>query len=699
MNFIEFMKKIFKTKENNINNLINISDSFIMPTRQVFKDNKEMLEQIDSYKEEYKKILSEKKLLFSMDLTNNINEDIRMYSELITNIFIKEEKIEEKIETKIKLFYKVNKLNLYKQEINRLYLECTARLISLLEIFNERKLFMPKYKKEAILFAINNLTNAILVFEAQRNAIEIEKENYLNNYTMIDINNYVYEIKRKEFIKNKIRLLNMILRVINKKVEGDDLIDILSYERELEIYAYKNKDGIISLKRDIDFYNTTKDKRKFDEFCLSASLYSLERRALLYFYYGKNLIDMDYIYKLYELKLKTLVCKNMDRESLLVDSLRLEREAYTEIVFNKLERIINGQNQEISKLFGSDSKKAISHIIEQLKTDGIFDVENILISDNLNFLFSFDSDDGYIKFLNRVQISTEFYSEFIIFYHRFFTWEKEIPITSLYEMIRLNNIMPNILGNRNRYYLYKLWQKHLDYYKLPEGITKVSISQQDDLEELAATLYQELNNSVKGKKLILPHTLESFEGNLFAKNTVKELVLNDGIKSIDVNTLDCAQSKTLIIPPSLKNVVIPSKPDGKKFYEDKYYNISDSTLTKIETIVFTNYKNSKLLKNTEGLKNLFANTLGFEDRKTGPKLKSSLKEIILIDQNEKTFIFDLSDMSFNIQAFTRVRTNRFNNMIKKREVGWCIEKIKERIEKEFEHFEKNKQLSLSKPYN
>jgi len=689
VDIIAWLKQLFKKENINVNRLINISDSFVMPTREIFKENDEMLKLIETYKAEYKNILKDKKLLFSMDLTNNINDDIRMYGELIANVFMDDDEFSHTFKYKIKTFYKTIKLSLYSEDLSKLYLECTARLVALLEIFNERKLFMSKHKKDALLFAINNLTNAIVVFEAQRGAIQIEKENYLNNHATFNEKEHSgYERERKKFIQEKVKILNRVVPFIGKKLDSENLSDLIILERELEIYVYKNKDNVESLrdevsKLDIHLCDDTYplDMNIFDD------ILNLERQVLIFYYFGKDLISLDELVRIYENKFLFII--QMDKNKFIdaIDSgLSLEYDCYSKLCSRKFEIIMKGKNPVISELFMENSIDAIRYIFERCS---IRHGNTTLVGPSpylAKFVFAFDSTEAFLKYLDTGVVKIEenelilgslendnenFISGEVIsrtslsMLESIFEWNDFMPKISLYELVNINGLNPDTLYrsgrwdyhmNEREYKLYQLYQQASDYYKLPEGIKKIDGNNSIKKEE--ASVFENIVSYAKGKRLVLPDSLEVFHGRIFPTCSISDVVLNDNIRSVSMSLLGNV-SENLIIPASLETIVDDILRQFVFEYEfvfgggtddHRWYTLNTIGFNALNTITFQDYENSKLLQNRESLRLLFADTLYIQKSKKTWKLKTKVKTLVLIEGNvEFVYTIDLSDLEWSLR--------------------------------------------------
>lgn len=607
MKLTDFIKNIFNKKEANINDIIKISDSFILPNRDIFKNNKEILTLIDKYKDEYNIILSNNKYILSMDLTNNINEKIRMYNALITNIFVDDKDIMEySIKNKIQMFYKVNKLKMYDNVIKLLYLECMERLIALVEIYSKRKIFLSKNKKEALSFAINNLINALVVFEGQKRAIELEKENFLNKYAIpvFEFEEEIYEEEKQKFFENKIKELNIMLPIINKKFINNNISDILLLERQLEIYVYNNKNKSGKLIERINNYFMQEEYIEYNEI----EFRNLEAMVLIFYYYGKNIISDDILYKLYFLKFNYIInLENDKRDKYLSNSLDIEREMYLKIIERKIETILKGNNRVINNVFKLDSTRAIKDIIDELKDNNIFNYKKILYSNKLDLLFSFDTGYGFIKYLDSIKVNKNDYDDKIDFASEIFSWENKIPLSSIYKMLEVGALKKNQNYKSNLYEIYKLFQKNnfSINYRLPEGIKAISIDPLLDIHESTDKMLDNLIEKCKRKIVVLPNSLKYFYGDLYKKNHLKGLELNDNIEFISEDVLKSAPVKKLIIPASLRHIF--SSRDFSVYSNS--YNRNKLFFEELDTIAFKDYENSKILYDKEMLKCILESTL------------------------------------------------------------------------------------------
>jgi len=196
----------------------------------------------------------------------------------------------------------------------------------------------------------------------------------------------------------------------------------------------------------------------------------------------------------------------------------------------------------------------------------------------------------------------------------------------------------------------------LDYYQLPWGINSIEGSVIFDQRSLV----KNMRYSARGKKLVLPDSLKRFNSDIFSPNSVKELVLSDYIESVSIEVLNCAPLNTLVIPASLQEIVA----NGFHFSQlyDNAFDLDETPplfrlelldFKNLETLIFKDYENSKILYNTDMLRYILKNTLYIEEDEFGNiVLKLMLKTIILKSAyDDSVYSFDISDISLTIREY------------------------------------------------
>ena len=256
MQIKKFWSKIFR-KDIPINTLANLKDLIPFPKRENFKDNEVMLELIDLYKKKYLETISVSKYSIGSDLRpHKLYKELKMNQDLLLRIGLKDD------ETYIDVFAKnlneiidFAKLNLYYEQIISLELETKARIMALNEIMHE-KLFLFKGRKNEISNVINNLYVTLMIYESGKEYIE-------NKRVSITLQNKLYNLKKEEltekdltYLQGKVKELKNLSQIFatspNLDLTSGNLIHNLGkIERDLEIYAYENKDDILSLKKEV----------------------------------------------------------------------------------------------------------------------------------------------------------------------------------------------------------------------------------------------------------------------------------------------------------------------------------------------------------------------------------------------------------------------------------------------------------------
>ena len=67
MSFLEWTKSLFKKKEQLETGVVRVSDAIKTPGREYFKDDNEALIEIDNFKKEYLRLLSNRKTMVSSE--------------------------------------------------------------------------------------------------------------------------------------------------------------------------------------------------------------------------------------------------------------------------------------------------------------------------------------------------------------------------------------------------------------------------------------------------------------------------------------------------------------------------------------------------------------------------------------------------------------------------------------------------------
>lgn len=586
MNFINKLKSLF-FNETQVG-IINLGDIIQIPGRDYYKDDIEKINSIDSYKEQYLQLLSQKRTITTRELKfDNLQEDMIMNVDLLLHSIITDEHFLNLASEE--LMIQMAKLKMYLLEINKMEVETITRLIALKEL--EKGKGVPRRNKNCLTDEINNLSNSLVIFLGQKTAIQKEIDAYLRT---ISINNsekdYDILFKRWEnlwFISSSILEPSAVNRI-------DDLITkIAIVERWLEIYAYKNKNEIKMLDSQLEELNNiekTKDNKKD----LLEKISYLEQRYLLFYEYGRNVIYEEQIQNLYKVKFDILTCDiDFLRESPIhKDDYGFSY--YQDIIFSKIERILKGENASVKVSFQDDVIKAIEIIIDALKNaDGEFDYELILKNKYmLNLVISFDEKFGFEEMLSNNTLyplisykNMNFFEDILYRNTGGIEWSYSIPLKSALSILPKELIPDNEYADEKIYIaIYKLYEiskkyENQNFYDLPSGIVTIDASKVYD--KIVLKIMQESDNKI----LMFPDTLKSIEGNLFTGHH-QNLSLNDGLEMIGLHAFKYYQGNSIVIPSSVR----------------KISNDSFAGKEKYAYIEFDNYENSLLLKDKEALK-------------------------------------------------------------------------------------------------
>lgn len=574
MNFINKLKSLFFNEVEV--GIINLGDIIQIPGRDYYKDDIEKINLIDSYKEQYLQLLSQKRTITTRELKfDNLQEDMIMNVDLLLHSIITDEHFLNLASEE--LMIQMAKLKIYLLEINKMEVETITRLIALKELEKGKR--VPRRNKNCLTDEINNLSNSLVIFLGQKTAIQKEIDAHLRT---ISINNsgkdYDILLKRWErlcFISSSILELSTVNRI-------DDLITkIAIVERWLEIYAYKNKNEIKILDSQLEELNNI-EKTKDNKNDLLHKINGLEQKYLLFYEYGRNVVSDEQIKNLYKVKFNILTC---DIDFLRESPIREDDygyEYYKDIIFNKLQNIILGKNNYFNNTFPNDMRQALSIIREYYKGDwGGYDGDYVLYKKYmLNLLLSFDKEDGFKKMLsNNILLANSTDNDERNEFENIFSnisgieWDYLVPLVSLLSII--DDFSCNHPINR----LYQLMKKseiNTTYYKLPEGIISI------DSDILSSRVSKYIRREIKDKKeLVMPSTLKSISGNLF-NSEFQKLSLNSGLEYIGPVVFDLFKGESISIPSSVS--YIDEEGIGK---------------SNLEYINFEDFEHSKLLNNKE----------------------------------------------------------------------------------------------------
>ena len=328
MSIIKYLKNLFN-KENNAY-LINGYVSFAIPKRDVL--NEKQIEILTTTKEEYLGLLKNN-IFTSLDLEiDDINEKREMYTKLLLNNMMSETKNNKVLSIKLKN---------YESDLINLRETLLIRLIALSEIVNQNR--FKRITRDAIINEIGKIQLSLVTIDSQIVSIHNEIEAYLSNPQIgLDLDKRICDLEKlSEDIVKKCELCS-------KEVY------IAYLERSLEIYCYKNKEEVSSLKDELDSLRCSEiDDNNIN--LLKERINRLEKMYEIYYEFDRNTIIKEDMYSLYEAKFYIHAY-----DYSFTNYNDLEKEVYLDIISKKINTLLNGNSPYILNLIENEDKdKAI----------------------------------------------------------------------------------------------------------------------------------------------------------------------------------------------------------------------------------------------------------------------------------------------------------------------------------------------------
>ncbi len=616
INLLKKKKTKFITKE-----LISLSSLAQVPTLDYFKNNNQVLSLINLYKKDYLEILIKEKVLTSNELkAKELHNKLKMIHTLIEQNTLGDELFEKVFfneEDKVKALIHLRKFTIYNEQIKDLEEEIVSRIIALKEIL--KKTFLNRQKRISIINEINNLTNIFVILMNQKETLRL----CLNNYGLkcFDITKEKDKEKEEKLIRERKEKLNVYQKQAFGKIvyELNDLNDMAKVEVALEEYVYKSNEKVKKLKEELNNINSLEEIEK------------LEKKYYLYYEFGKNFVTINELKDLYKIKFKILtngLIGTIQPFILYRNVEKIELEVYKEIIMQKLNDLLIGDNKYLKETFKKDYPKALLEITKQLKRKNEYNPETILRSRyKLNLLLATEVTSGISLFFTNYKIYATDYVD-LQMYHGIFDWEEEIPLESIYRLEKINKI-------KNRSLLYDLYVKNNpvfkeNYYLFP-GVKKIKRelvifdpetgyyhSYGPTTEHLLETIKKE----AIGKTVIMPNSLKIYDCNFFEDTLIKGIIFPEGFTVLGNKVLANNKLSYISLPSTLTTI------NGAVFENRQ----------KIDTIVFTNFRNSNILGNENLFYNLLKELIGsyvLKNISYGYKNIFNFNRIVLLDGDER----------------------------------------------------------------
>lgn len=356
MNLKSIIKRIFKIKDEEYS-LVNNYDITLIPSRDMFKDNIEIVKLIDFYKEEYKKILKQR-IFTSIDLKiDNLVNLMNMNIDLVlkqclyekNKMFIEDDldEHEKQILRETNNLTSLAKLKMYQEEIESLELKNICKVIALDELSKVIKYNLSMNKRNSIKNELSNLVNIMTIFKSQRTSINLEIENYKNDIENIKVNSFGRDIKYKNTRYYNATKYIFVLPQKYRFIYNEAVLTVPEFtaiiERALEIYIYEHKDLIEKFRDELEKINK-EEKNLGDKQKLITKITKIEYIFKLFDLHGYNLVKDEDFEKLYRVKfdILTININNLGFSPFNTNELDAkELEVYKNIISEKLNKIYN----------------------------------------------------------------------------------------------------------------------------------------------------------------------------------------------------------------------------------------------------------------------------------------------------------------------------------------------------------------------
>ena len=633
--------------------IINIADLIQIPGRDYYIDEPDKLDLIDNYKEEYLRLLSQKRRLTTKDIScDKLIESNKMYIDLILRLVMRDNFYDIENQSLLDNKIMISKLKIYLDEIVKIEDEVIERLIALSELEKGRR--VPHLNRNTLKAEIDNLKVTLQILLSQKVSIRNEIDSYLTHISISD--NRVSPKAIEERKDRTIRYASHIIDVgdIFSEEELSDnniykqmsIIAILETEMEKELYINKPDICITDLTWNAQSIGCTPDLNYSETIpiknTLLKQLEQLEDRFMAYYLFGKNILKYEHWYEFYSAKFKILtfdIADNYDDidlwKMLFVHSNEIERKVYKDIIYHKKGEILSASkgilkiifynitdNENKNYVITTKLSKLLSEYFKEDSNRFEFYGENDyhFSIDALRLLLSLDSEYNFVKLMNRktninhlpnnacfgeLKKRTE---------EGQFVFDDIVPLSTVLEVMSdedlhnssyykcLKEIYNAVRKSINPYFFmidYELFPKDKNIYsRIPEGVKfKDVYFLPEGIKEIDGHLEPYDNYALKvieeskDKVVIMPNSLIKLSnGKLFS--LTRGVVLNNGIELIGSASKLKPHSDTFDIPSSLEKC-----------------DLSGINYSNIKKLRFKDYSNSKILRDPEQLAKLLYGSL------------------------------------------------------------------------------------------
>lgn len=533
---MNFLLRLFKKEKHNIG-VIRFGDNLVIPGRDYFKDEKDII-LLENYKKHYLEMLKNKEVITTPYFNSkSLKEQMNMHIDLLLNLVMDNNNFCEYAPEE--LLVQIAKLKMYYDEMIVLKNEIILRLIALKEIKKEKRI--PRHNKMALEEEINSLSVILEMFLYREASINIEIKNYFDVLTTRDLS----EVDESLLNERLTRLLFLTKGIVDKNKLYDDIkLNVALLEKECEMYAYTHKDEALRLKESYELND--------------------EDKILLFYEYGKDIFDHDFVKEFYLYKFNLLVTdiNNSCNES-PINVKDYGFPFYEEIIADKINNLDKSYyfNDLIDK--NVDISEQLNGARKYLKNkEGIFNYDEILKNKyKLAFLVSFEYENGIKDYFNKNIIDLETDNEWNKYIYLFDgEFENKVPLSTLCELF---------VTDKNKHALYSIYEANRieNNLVIPYGVKRINLN----------LLSHEYKKRIKRDiifgidKYVYPNSLKSIRN--FFGNNFSSSYFPDGLEELMLGY----------------NATIPSSVEILKRSADIH----------IGYVKFRDFKNSKIVNDKE----------------------------------------------------------------------------------------------------
>ena len=196
---MNFLLRLFKKEKHNIG-VIRFGDNLVIPGREYFKDEKDII-LLENYKKHYLEMLKNRTVVTTPYFNyKSLKEQMNMYIVLLLGLVMDNNNFCEYAPEE--LLVQIAKLKMYYDEMIVLKNEIILRLIALKEIKKEKRI--PRHNKMALEEEINSLSVILEMFIYREAGINIEIKNYFDVLTTRDLSEVDESLLNERLTRNGI---------------------------------------------------------------------------------------------------------------------------------------------------------------------------------------------------------------------------------------------------------------------------------------------------------------------------------------------------------------------------------------------------------------------------------------------------------------------------------------------------------------